>query len=434
MLALLGAASLSAAQATFRGLGDLPGGGFYSEAWGLSGDGAVVAAASVVGGGGPFSTLDAFMDVEGSGTIASGLGPTASARAFAASGDGGLVVGVADYGSFSSLGAQAFVWPVGGAPVLIGDLPDGPTGVPRSYARGVSMDGRYVVGIGESAGGTEAWRYDSFTSTFEPLGVLPGGQYASYAYGVSADGAVVVGQSYGGPDQQAVYWDEAGIHAMGFMPTPPGYAPASSAEAASNDGSVIVGWSRSMNSLNGTEAFRWTAATGMVPLGDLAGGAFQSWAYDVSGDGSVVVGRASIAGPCGPFGCNSEGRAFIWDEAHGMRDLQQVLTDLGVDLTGWKLLEARGVSFDGRVITGSGLNPEGLGEAWVASLSPAPPACEPDVNCDGAVNGFDVQATEEAVNGDFANFCMPSADLNGDGTENGFDIETEEQRVNGAPC
>ncbi|CAG0952086.1 hypothetical protein PHYC_00253 [Phycisphaerales bacterium] len=64
----------------------------------------------------------------------------------------------------------------------------------------------------------------------------------------------------------------------------------------------------------------------------------------------------------------------------------------------------------------------------------APPACDPDVNCDGAVNGFDVEATEQAVNGDFSNFCQASADLNGDGAENGFDIETEEQRVNGAPC
>ncbi|CAG0964726.1 Hydrazine synthase subunit beta [Phycisphaerales bacterium] len=66
-------------------------------------------------------------------------------------------------------------------------------------------------------------------------------------------------------------------------------------------------------------------------------------------------------------------------------------------------------------------------------VSLAPP-CDPDVNCDGAVNGFDVEATEQAVNGDFSNFCQASADLNGDGAENGFDIETEEQRVNGAPC
>ncbi|CAG0952047.1 hypothetical protein PHYC_00251 [Phycisphaerales bacterium] len=66
-------------------------------------------------------------------------------------------------------------------------------------------------------------------------------------------------------------------------------------------------------------------------------------------------------------------------------------------------------------------------------LCGAPP-CDPDVNCDGAVNGFDVEATEQAVNGDFSNFCQASADLNGDGAENGFDIETQEQRVNGAPC
>ncbi|CAG0953982.1 hypothetical protein PHYC_00356 [Phycisphaerales bacterium] len=62
------------------------------------------------------------------------------------------------------------------------------------------------------------------------------------------------------------------------------------------------------------------------------------------------------------------------------------------------------------------------------------PACDPDVNCDGSINGFDIEATEQAVNGDFSNFCQPTADLNNDGAENGFDIETEEQRVNGAPC
>lgn len=65
---------------------------------------------------------------------------------------------------------------------------------------------------------------------------------------------------------------------------------------------------------------------------------------------------------------------------------------------------------------------------------PSGPTCDPDVNCDGAVNGFDIQATEEAVNGDFSNFCQASADLNHDGAENGFDVETEEQMVNGAPC
>ncbi|CAG0985140.1 hypothetical protein PHYC_01980 [Phycisphaerales bacterium] len=74
------------------------------------------------------------------------------------------------------------------------------------------------------------------------------------------------------------------------------------------------------------------------------------------------------------------------------------------------------------------------GSPSVISAPIVGPGCDPDVNCDGSVNGFDIQATEEAVNGDFANFCQSSADLNSDGSENGFDIETEEQRVNGAPC
>ncbi|CAG0985310.1 hypothetical protein PHYC_01989 [Phycisphaerales bacterium] len=71
--------------------------------------------------------------------------------------------------------------------------------------------------------------------------------------------------------------------------------------------------------------------------------------------------------------------------------------------------------------------------ALIINFTP-PPSCDPDVNCDGSINGFDIEATEQAVNGDFSNFCQASADLNGDGAENGFDIETEEQRVNGEPC
>lgn len=74
------------------------------------------------------------------------------------------------------------------------------------------------------------------------------------------------------------------------------------------------------------------------------------------------------------------------------------------------------------------------GTQYVSISTTVTPPCDPDVNCDGSINGFDIEATEQAVNGDFSNFCQASADLNGDGAENGFDIETEEQRVNGEPC
>ena len=44
-----------------------------------------------------------------------------------------------------------------------------------------------------------------------------------------------------------------------------------------------------------TEAFRWTSAGGMQPLGDLPGGGTYSYSAGVNGDGSVVVGHATSA-------------------------------------------------------------------------------------------------------------------------------------------
>ena len=61
----------------------------------------------------------------------------------------------------------------------------------------------------------------------------------------------------------------------------------SRAFGVSADGSVVVGES---SSASGTEAFRWTSGGGIAGLGDLPGGGFSSRANAVSGDGSVVVG------------------------------------------------------------------------------------------------------------------------------------------------
>ena len=62
--------------------------------------------------------------------------------------------------------------------------------------------------------------------------------------------------------------------------------------AISGDGSTVVGWSHSQasNATDRVEAFRWTAAEGMIGLGSLPGGGILSRAWAVSYDGSVVVG------------------------------------------------------------------------------------------------------------------------------------------------
>ena len=130
----------------------------------------------------------------------------------------------------------------------------------------------------------------------------------------------------------------------------------SNAFAVSADGSVVVGVSPSSS---GTEAFRWTESGGMVGLGDLPGGIFHSNASGVSADGSVVVGRSYSS---------SGTEAFVWDETNGMRALMQILEDQGVDMTGWNLDLASGISADGLTIVGTGTNPLGFGEAWIATI------------------------------------------------------------------
>jgi hypothetical protein len=97
----------------------------------------------------------------------------------------------------------------------------------------------------------------------------------------------------------------------------------------------------------------------------------------------------------------------VWDQHYGMRKLREVLTDeYGLELNGWTLTGATGVSDDGTVIVGSGVNPAGRLEAWRAVL--AAPILLGDVNLDGEVNGLDVDPFVAAVVGGAQSVPEPS--------------------------
>jgi uncharacterized membrane protein len=130
-------------------------------------------------------------------------------------------------------------------------------------------------------------------------------------------------------------------------------ANSSHATRVSSDGTTTVGSSSYPN--GNAQAFRWTAAAGMVGLGYLFG-ASSSGAAHVNADGSVVVG-------------SSGGKAFRWTASDGMRSIEDLLTAAGVSFAGWQLQAANGVSGDGTVIAGTGIDPSGLKEAWIATLS-----------------------------------------------------------------
>ncbi len=339
------------AQSTFTPLGDLPGGVFHSEAWGVSADGTTVvghslstgavscvssgterfeafvwkASTGIVGKcdipGGPEGSFaydasadgahyvgysysvagnEAHRDMLGWGDLAGGPVDSVATRV---SDSGGIAVGR----GWTATGLEAAAFTLSSVRGL-GDLPGG---FAYSIGRGISGDGVYAVGVSESTSGTEAFRMNLtiLSASMEPLGDLPGGSYYSDAYGANSDGSVVVGESIG-------------------------------------DGSS-------------PSAFRWTAASGMV---DIAAGSW-SRAEACSADGNVIVGEYFTGG--GSF-------AMIWDPLNGARVLQDVLTNqhgLGAALSGWLLTYAKDVSADGRTICGYGTNPAGNFEGFVVKLA-----------------------------------------------------------------
>ena len=326
--------------ASFQGLGDLPGGIFHSLAYGVSANGSVV-----VGRGNSANGFEASRWTQATGMVGLGGGV-----AYGVSADGSVVVGQSGGGGF-----QAFRWTQGTGMVGLGDFAGGPF---SSEALAVSADGSVVVGYGWNANGPEAFRWTQATGMVG-LGDLPGGLFSSLAFEVSADGSVVVGGGISTNGSEAFRWTQAiGMVGLGDLA---GGTFSSEALAVSADGSVVVGFG---NSANGGEAFRWTQGTGMVGLGDLPGGIFYSYATGVSADGSVVVGYSATDSFTGA-------EAFIWNSTQGMRSLKQVLTnDYGLNLAGWTLNDARGISADGLTVVGYGTNPSGVSEGWLARLNP----------------------------------------------------------------
>ncbi|UCC31679.1 MAG: hypothetical protein JSU86_05245 [Phycisphaerales bacterium] len=157
------------------------------------------------------------------------------------------------------------------------------------------------------------------------------------------------------PDE-AFRWENGVVTGIGDLAGGTLAYCSSEAYDVSADGSVIVG-----NSIHepGTEAFRWEDGI-LVGLDEFPGGLFFSYAYGVSADGSVVVGSG---------GTDLGVETFVWDAQHGMRNLPSVLeTEFNLDLIGWQLKAATGVSANGATIVGWGDNPAGDTEGWIVRI------------------------------------------------------------------
>lgn len=335
---------------SFQGLGHLPN-GIGSEAWAVSGDGSTVVGRDYV----PRTDLPypangprAWRWTSTGGMEALGTLGGAESDAADVSADGSVVVGSA---ATSDGHHAAFLWQSGMMTELALFAPPG-TG---TAAHGVSADGSVQVGqraASTSGGGLVAFRRIP-GGDVQALGDL-GGNYSS-ALDVSPDGTIVVGVARNSAAaQRAFRWTApGGLQDLGTL----GGAD-SIARAVSGSGSVVVGESR--NRRRFWHAFRWAGGR-MRDLRTLGGA--MSAAQDVSSDGNVVVGHSQ-------YDRGNATRAFHWTHRSGMRDLRRTLLARGATaVRNWTLLSATGVSADGTVIVGVGVNADGKREAYRAVLS-----------------------------------------------------------------
>jgi probable HAF family extracellular repeat protein len=203
---------------------------------------------------------------------------------------------------------QAFRWARdGGRQLLSPSLPA------SSYIGGVSADGTTIIGsASNNMGFHEAFRWTA-AGGMQWLGDLPGGAFRSGAQDVSEDGSVIVGVSVAASGEEAFRWTAAdGMQGLG--------GSYSQAYDVSADGSAVIGF------FNGNRAFRWTSANGMQDLGTGANSE-ESWLSGLSADGSVVVGVNSL-------------NPFRWTSAGGLQDFGNVT------------FSPSAVSSDGSIIVG----------------------------------------------------------------------------------
>jgi probable HAF family extracellular repeat protein len=377
----------------FFGLGDLSGGSSSSRAWGISADGS-----TIVGESSSASGTQAFRWTEAGGMV--GLGDLAGGEfesvAHGVSADGSVVVG-SGRSAASGAGREAFRWTSSGGMAGLGDLDGGRF---DSVAFGVSADGSVVVGSGQvsfagSVSASSAFRWSSADGL---VGIGPDSPFGpalpnlSVAYGVSADGLTIAGR-FSAPDPfqdaKAGRWTEAG--GWSSYPGPSGSDAGGQAMAVSADGSVLVGSVNAPSPAVSNNAFRWEQGGGAAFLHEVPDDGTSPFgntiASAVSADGSIVVGTAFAWGLPSDLGqrpgLSPFTRPFVWDEVNGFRLLQDELVAMGVDLGGWTLLEAQGISADGSVLTGTGINPLGHFEGWVVILGgsiggASPPSVVPE--------------------------------------------------------
>jgi uncharacterized membrane protein len=342
--------------ASFQGIGYFTGNTgprrYFSEPWGVSGDGSTVYGSSLSATGMLPFRWTAETGIESLGDLPGGW---VSGYALASSYDGSVIVGTSH--TTNTIGwnvHRAYTW-TEAAGMRELPQPDDPFHSHDSTcAFALSADGRTVLGlVGQASSGLPFEDYKSLLvwDLHEqtapevhrtPSMLPPRLQWLD----ASADGSTALlsgGQNF--------IWSSAG-----FEETIPW------ARRLSPDGSTILGalpiWGEGRD-----DSFVWTKEGGHKYIGTIDGWT-SNHATAISYDGSTVVGKLF-----NDIMQREDHAVYIWNERDGLRLIQDMLeNDFGLDLTGWILTNATGISYDGLTIVGTGINPYGYEEGWIATI------------------------------------------------------------------
>lgn len=303
-------------------------------------------------------------------------GATRPALAYAVNADASVIVGLCRVGDHD----RATRWVLSREEWLAQELGILPDASGHSVALDVTADGLFPVGYSPFLPNqARAVGWDIGDAAIVNFGVMKGGTY-TYAFGVSADGCAAAGQGDTEEGQRAFLWTWAeGCRSLGTLEG----GAYSFASDISADGNVVVGIGD--NAQGGQRGWRYDVERrSMFDLG-LYPGATSVAATGVSGDGSVVVGRASIPGGFA---------AWLWTEETQMENLGDHLFKLGTDITGWSFQRAEAVSSDGTAIAGTGTFNGQTRAFLVTGLAGCAPQIEliggTSYRCPGAIADFSV--------------------------------------------
>ena len=229
---------------------------------------------------------------------------------------------------------------------------------------------------------------------------------------------LIVGVSLGPSGQQATMWQGPGI-GVAADPLVPGIRfRISRFTAISENGLYAVGEVSTDTTNEVLQPFIYDVNSDLFtrlptpPNGPV--GRRTAYPTAISGDGFTIIGYFySVVGP------DIIKEAFIWRDGQGYEVLNTVLsTEYGLNLNGWVLTAANGMSAAAGTIVGEGINPSGQVQAWRAMLGEDTYFCVSDFDQNGGIDGQDVESFFIAFEAN-----DERADANRDGGVTGNDVE-----------